>query len=302
LTKLLYSKGLNARYIAKIISALNEKIFQKIANFIFPKSYNEKLSLIVMGSEGRGEQIIRTDQDNGIVYDNLLKANRSYFEKFTEALLEIGFPKCPGNVMVSNPFWSKSVEEYKNSIYEWIENPTKENMMNLAILLDSKTVWGNEKYLKEVKEYLFEHSTNHPTLLANFASFVEMFDLPIGILGLKEEIDLKKIRFIIVHSIRSYALEKKLKTTSTVERIKKLSDMGVFERQFATEVIESFDIILTFTLQNRLKQLQNKEPLTNKIKTKELTKIEKDMLKDAIKVTNELKKLTRHHFHTQMVS
>ena len=302
LIKLLYSKGLNARYIAKVISALNEKIFQKIANFIFPQEYTKKSSLIVMGSEGRGEQIIRTDQDNGIILDNDLNINRKYFEEFTEALLKIGFPKCPGNVMLNNPFWSKSIDEYKNSIKEWIETPTKENMMNLAIILDAKHVWGEEKYLKELKSFLFENLTNHPTLLAYFASFIEMFELPVGIFGLKDEIDLKKIRFITVHAARSFALEKKIYATSTVERIKKISDLGIIDKKFATEIIESFDIILTFTLQNRLKQIENKEPLTNIIKTKNLTKIEKDMLKDAIKVTNEFKKLTKHHFHTEMVS
>ncbi|QCT94666.1 CBS domain-containing protein [Caminibacter mediatlanticus TB-2] len=296
LIDLLYNKGLKARYIAKIVSELNRKIFIKVSEIVFDNSYKENIALIVMGSEGRGEQIIRTDQDNGAIIDNNFKYENEKFSTFSNYLKFLGFPECPGKIMVNNPLWCDYLKNYQDRVFEWIENPTKENMMNLAIIMDANIVWGNKKYLVLLKEYLFNHLNDNVTLLNNFASFVNQFEVGITFLGLKDELDLKKARFILVHSIRSFALEKKLMETSTVERIKKLHNLGIFDKQFATDLIESFDVILSFELKNKLKQIKNKETLKNIIHTKELTKIEKDMLKDALKIINELKNIINHHF------
>ncbi|WP_456480427.1 DUF294 nucleotidyltransferase-like domain-containing protein [Nautilia sp.] len=301
LTNLLFNKGLKARYIARIISELNRKIFAKVSEFVFDETYKENISLIVMGSEGRGEQIIRTDQDNGTVINDTFNYDMSKFKQFSEHLKTLGFPECPGKVMVNNPFWSKPLKEFKKDIFEWTNTPTQENMMNLAILLDANAVWGDEKYLNELKKYLFEHISDNVTLLGSFASFVDQFELPIGILGLKEKVDMKKIRFIIVHATRAFALEHKIQKTSTVERIKELNNIGIIDRQFATELIESFDVILTLTLKSKLEQINNKQAATNILNIKNLSKIEKDMLKDSVKVIAEFKKLTKHHFHLSVL-
>ena len=297
LINLLFNKGLKARYIAKIISELNRKVFSKVSEFVFDEEYFKNISLIVMGSEGREEQIIRTDQDNGAIINDSFNYDMKKFEEFSKSLEILGFPKCPGKVMVNNPFYSKHLKDFKKDIFNWIDTPTQENMMNLAILLDANVIWGEKKYLNELKNYLFEHISNNATLLSSFASFVNQFELPIGLLGLKEKVDMKKVRFIIVHGARAFALEHKIQKTSTIDRIKELNNIGIIDRQFATELIESFDIILTLTLKHKLNQINNNEKYSNIINIKILTKIEQDMLKDSIKVINEFKKLINHHFH-----
>ncbi len=297
LINLLFNKGLKARYIAKIISELNRKVFSKVSEFVFDEEYFKNISLIVMGSEGREEQIIRTDQDNGAIINDSFNYDMKKFEEFSKSLEILGFPKCPGKVMVNNPFYSKHLKDFKKDIFNWIDTPTQENMMNLAILLDANVIWGEKKYLNELKNYLFEHISNNATLLSSFASFVNQFELPIGLLGLKEKVDMKKVRFIIVHGARAFALEHKIQKTSTIDRIKELNNIGIIDRQFATELIESFDIILTLTLKHKLNQINNNEKYSNIINIKNLTKIEQDMLKDSIKVINEFKKLINHHFH-----
>ena len=297
LINLLFNKGLKARYIAKIISELNRKVFSKVSEFVFDEEYFKNISLIVMGSEGREEQIIRTDQDNGAIINDSFNYDMKKFEEFSKSLEILGFPKCPGKVMVNNPFYSKHLKDFKKDIFNWIDTPTQENMMNLAILLDANVIWGEKKHLNELKNYLFEHISNNATLLSSFASFVNQFELPIGLLGLKEKVDMKKVRFIIVHGARAFALEHKIQKTSTIDRIKELNNIGIIDRQFATELIESFDIILTLTLKHKLNQINNNEKYSNIINIKTLTKIEQDMLKDSIKVINEFKKLINHHFH-----
>jgi len=302
----LYHKGIKARYIARIISELNAKVFAKVFELIIPQKWHSDVALIVMGSEGREEQIIRTDQDNGLIIKDGFFADglKDKMRQFSEALKSLGFPECPGRVMVNNPEWSKSIQDFKKAVDEWIDKPESDAMMKLAILVDARSVAGNTELLKDLKNYLFNKISNHPTALAIFAQAVERFEIPLGWLGGLEndQIDLKKGgSFILMHGIRALALEQKIEATSTIERIKKLNDIGLIDRKFATELIESFDLILTFILQSKLLQIaQGKKP-DNRVDIRNFSKLERDMLKDALKVVRELKKFITYHFKLSMV-
>lgn len=306
IVRTLHHKGIKARYIARIISELNAKVFAKVFELIIPQEWHSNVALIVMGSEGREEQIIRTDQDNGLIIKDDFYADglEEKMTQFSKALQSLGFPECPGHVMVSNPEWSQPPQDFKKAIDNWVDIPESDAMMKLAILVDAKCVAGNSGLLKDLRHYLFNKISNQPTALAIFAQAVERFDIPLGLLGGfgNDQIDLKKGgSFILMHGIRALALEQKIEATSTVERIKELNDIGLIDRKFATELIESFDVILTFILQNKLLQIaQGKKP-DNSIDIRNLSKLERDMLKDALKVVRELKKFITYHFKLNMV-
>ncbi|SFP02676.1 putative nucleotidyltransferase substrate binding domain-containing protein [Hydrogenimonas thermophila] len=306
IVRTLHHKGIKARYIARIISELNAKVFAKVFELIIPQEWHSNVALMVMGSEGREEQIIRTDQDNGLIIKDDFYADglEGKMTQFSKALQSLGFPECPGNVMVSNPEWSQPLQDFKKAIDNWVDIPESDAMMKLAILVDAKCVAGNTKLLKDLRHYLFNKISNHPTALAIFAQAVERFDIPLGLLGGfgNDQIDLKKGgSFILMHGIRALALEQKIEVTSTVERIKELNEIGLIDRKFATELIESFDVILTFILQNKLSQIaQGKKP-DNRVDIRNLSKLERDMLKDALKVVRELKKFITYHFKLNMV-
>jgi len=302
----LYRKGIKVCYIARIISELNAKVFAKIFELIIPQEWHSDISLIVMGSEGREEQIIRTDQDNGLIISDDFSADglEEKMIQFSEALKKLGFPECPGRVMVNNPEWSKSIQGFKKAVDEWIDKPESDAMMKLAILVDARCVAGNGELLKDLRNYLFNKISDHPTALAIFAQAVERFEIPLGWLGGfgNDQIDLKKGgSFILMHGIRALALEQKIEATSTFERIKKLNEIGLIDQKFATELIESFDVILTFILQSKLLQIAEERIPDNRVDIRNLSKLERDMLKDALKVVRELKKFITYHFKLSMV-
>jgi len=306
IVRTLHHKGIKARYIARIISELNAKVFAKVFELTIPQDWHSNITLMVMGSEGREEQIIRTDQDNGLIIKDNFYADglEEKMTQFSKALQSLGFPECPGRVMVSNPEWSQPLQDFKKAIDNWVDRPESDAMMKLAILVDARCVAGNVELLKDLRHYLFNRISDHPTAMAIFAQAIEHFEIPLGWLGGfgNDQIDLKKGgSFILMHSIRSLALEQKIEATSTVERIKKLNDIGLIDRKFATELIESFDVILTFILQNKLLQIaQGKKP-DNRIDIRNFSKLERDMLKDALKVVRELKKFITYHFKLNMV-
>ena len=156
--RILNEKGIKVKYISKLVSQLNEKLFEKLFELTAPSELQKNSCLIIMGSEGRSEQILRTDQDNALILHDDIKMTRDeileYTKSFTQYLLSFGFPLCDGNIMVSNPFWVKTKMQFKDTIFDWITKPSEDGFMNLAIFYDSLSVTGDSKLLNEIKEYV----------------------------------------------------------------------------------------------------------------------------------------------------
>jgi CBS domain-containing protein len=269
-----------------------------------------------MGSEGRREQIIRTDQDNALIIDDDCeideKTLKDFTEKFTETLVDFGFPRCEGNIMVSNPYWCRKKSEFKNLIYEWVNQPSGDNFMNIAIFYDAVSVSGNKELIISLKEYLFKVAGNSQTFNAQFAKVISSFDVPLGFFDgfvfetddkeHKNEIDIKKGGiFIIVQGIRSLSLEKKVLNINTIKRIQKLNELGILETEFAKELSMAFNFLTNLKLKSNLDKLDKKEKIDNYINPENLNTMEKDLLKDSFKIINKLKKQLEFHFKLNYV-
>ena len=277
--KALHLKGVKSRYIAKLVSEIHKKMYAKLFAFIFPEAWHDRCTLILLGSEGRGEQILRTDQDNAMIFEDGFdpEGKEEILLRFTETLDEIGFPRCEGNVMVINPKWAKSFSAYRDDIRRWIETPDQQGLMDLAIFYDAFAVAGNKVLLKELRDYLFEEVGKETYFLPHFARPVESFESPIGLFsrfvvsdsGHKGEIDIKKgALFALVHGVRALALEHKITKTTTTDRIKMLNNVGYMSREDATNLIEALEVLMTFRLHFRLK---NWSKVKNQITTFRLT-------------------------------
>ena len=116
-----------------------------------------------------------------------------------------------------------------------------------------------------------------------------------------DKLDLKKGGiFALVHGVRTLSLQYEISATNTIERIKELNNRGIIDKNFATELIESFDSLSSI----RLKAMLDAKDITesNYINPKRLTKIQRDLLKDSFKIINKFKKFMVFHFHLDMVS
>jgi len=310
LIAILHSKGVKARYITKLVSTLNEKIYAKVFDLCVEEGLKEKCALLVMGSEGRAEQALKTDQDNALIIEDGIDV--SLFEepmmKLNAALLEIGYPKCSGNVMVSNEFWRRNVDGYKTLIDSWIGNFSEENLQSLSIFLDAKCVCGNTALLVELQEYLQRVFSARDDVLAHMAKAVLNFETPLSLFSNfvlekshDNKLDLKKGGiFALVHGVRILSLKHSIKETNTIERLKVLNNKGVIDKEFATELIESFDTLSSIRLNGMLESLDIQE--SNYINPKKLEKNQRDLLKDSFKIVNKFKKFMIFHFHLEMVS
>ncbi|HEO98919.1 MAG TPA: CBS domain-containing protein, partial [Epsilonproteobacteria bacterium] len=174
----LHSKGVKSRYIAKLVSEINKKMYQKIFDLVIPGSWHSRAALILLGSEGRSEQIMRTDQDNALIFEEGFEPEdaKEVTERFIGVLDEIGFPRCSGGIMVINEKWRKSLSAYKSEIDSAVEHPDYEKLMDLAILFDAVAVAGKSALHDEIKTYLIKQFANNRPILAYFAKAIETFE------------------------------------------------------------------------------------------------------------------------------
>lgn len=306
--KSLHVKGVKVNHISNLIGQLNTKVYQKLYKLILPIELQKNACLIVMGSEGRNEQIIKTDQDNALVVKDGVDVEqyRPYMDLITDHLIDFGYPRCEGNIMVSNPFWCKTVSEYKHETARWIEAPDLQNYMDLAIFFDSFAVAGDKDLLINLKDDLFNKLHDKDVFMAYFARATLTFDTPSTVANFMTKthfIDIKKAAvFPIVQGIRSLALREKIRETITIKRIKILEEKKILEKDKAAELIEAFDVVNNLRLKAQLDDIQDNKAINNEIDTHSLGKIERDLLKDSFKIVIEFKKFINYTFKIDKLS
>jgi len=180
----------------------------------------------------------------------------------------------------------------------------------LAIFYDAKAVAGDVTLLKEAKQYLYKHLQDNQAFFSYFAKPTLSFETPLNLFARfivdkshENELDIKKGGiFPVVHGVRSLALAYKITETNTMKRIKKLTEIEVFEPVFATDLIEALNFMISLRLQFQLTKMKQGESYDNYIKPNQLNKLERDLLKDALKIVNDLKKLISYHFKLDRIT
>jgi CBS domain-containing protein len=266
--------------------------------------------LMVMGSEGRGEQTVRTDQDNGLllagpVWEQELQAFR---DAFSGALERFGFPPCPGNVMVRNPVWSQPVDGFIRQMKGWVLTPDEDSAMNLGIFLDAVAVTGNAELVMRAKGALIEMMRGEQAYLARFARAIDLFEgasagmltsimASVGVAS--GAIHIKKSgTFPIVHGIRTLALDRGLTETSTVRRIEALVRDGVLGEELGRELSGALSYFMHLRTRSQLRAIKTGAPETEAIvHIRELTTRDRDLLRDALRVVKQFREVIRSRYH-----
>ncbi|WP_415893361.1 putative nucleotidyltransferase substrate binding domain-containing protein [Neptuniibacter sp. QD29_5] len=307
LIKALVSQGVKTRFVMDLLAAMNGRIIAKLFNIMIPSDMQPHVCLLVMGSEGRGEQIMKTDQDNAIIHrDGLVWPEMTEtLNRFSQTLIEFGFPPCPGNIMVSNPDWVKSLGGWTQMLGDWADRCDGDSQMNLAIAVDAKPVAGNPAIFKASRNWFMRHLRNNDVFFSHFAKASLEFDTPLTFFGnLKDkgQLDIKKGGiFPIVHGIRTIALEHRIKVTNTFERIEALTELGQLKEKHGREIAEALSLFISLRLRQQVKRMESSETghdqTPNIIDLQSLDKLERELLRDALHIVKGFKKHLELRYH-----
>lgn len=311
----LHGSGVKIHHVTELVTELNRQIFARLFDFLAPPQIRDNACLIVMGSEGRGEQILRTDQDNALILRDdhgiAPEVIAAFCGNFNRALLAFGYPPCKGGMMVTNPDWVKTVGAFETALHRWINAPSEESHLNLAAFTDSAPVAGDASLLAQVRASLFRRMTDNQSFFSQFARPITQFETPIGLfhqlITERHEhagmLDIKKGGvFPVVHGVRALALEKHIEDTNTFDRIGHLARLGVLDRGFARDLSDAFSFLLDLRLKGRLERHAlaaadgDGGGGDNLVQTRTLHKLQRDVLKDSLLIVKEFKGLVSHHF------
>lgn len=304
----LHNNGMRAMQLAQLMKVLNKSLIEKAWNFVAPAELIENSCLIVMGSEGRGEQVLKTDQDNALILrpNADLHMAEQATEQLAQLLERLGYPPCAGKIMANNPDWRKPLPEFKKMVVSWCTRPDPTSMMNLAIFMDARAIVGDVSLLEEVKTHLNNFLTDDAGMMMMFARAVDQFQEQTQgffaqLLGRERNktMDVKKMGlFPIVHGIRSLSIEAKLEETNTFERIQKLVALNKLDKQLGQDISEALAYFMDLRLKFNIRYVKNNQAIIpNQVEVHNLSTLERDLLKDALKVVKDFKQMIRLHFH-----
>lgn len=308
----MYRSGTRVHLIATVVQQLNARLFERAWQLIAPPELVTNSCLFVMGSEGRGEQLLKTDQDNGLILRDgyVPPAQLDWLcVRFSDALKAFGYPVCPGGIMLSNPAWRADEARFTSTTRRWLLQPSHESLMNLAIFMDAHAVCGDASLLENVRAALMQLATDNDATLARFAASIDAFDSSSGwwnrLLGLDsaQQLDLKKEGiFPLVHGVRSLALAHRIVATSTEARIDALVAQGHLAADMGADLMESLQFFMGLKLRAGLLEIDTGKPVSGAVDVAHLSSLDRDLLKDTLGVVKRFRALLRQRFRLDVVS
>jgi CBS domain-containing protein len=315
----LVGTGVPPRELVRMIALLNDQLLLRLIHLLRAGQFSDltdKFAFIVLGSEGRREQTLTTDQDNAIIYaDDLTEEEiarvEDFSEKLIDSLIEIGVPPCDGGIMAKNKFWRRSYSEWVHVLDSWLNNPVPENILNGSMFFDLRTIYGDESLERGLKNMLADYFSNEQMFLSWTAANANRFKPPLGLFGgIKVEhgeehrgqIDVKKAGiFAITEGMKALAMESGVMDGGTRERLQSLVEKGVLKQKVADNLEASYNFLVFLRLRCQVDNIKADREPSNYITLSKLNHMEKGRLKLAFEEVNEFHEFLRVHFRVHLL-
>jgi CBS domain-containing protein len=271
-----------------------------------------------LGSEGRREQTFKTDQDNALIYADPSPGTeetvRAYFLKFgrqvVAALVEAGFPPCPGQLTADNPHWVQSLSGWQGHFYRWATTWEPDEEPNFLIFFDLRGVSGDLALAKSLRCFIADLLAEHPRFLTRLAHLSSSLPPPLGFFGQfivehngehKDEFDLKQRGTVpLVDLARFFALRHHLSATNTLTRFEQAKDRGNLPSELTRELAQSFEFLLNLRLQHQWEQIQTGSPPSNYLNPNALSALERSLLKEVFKAISQAQAFLHKTYHPKV--
>lgn len=267
---------------------------------------------LVLGSEGRYEQTLRTDQDNALVYaDGAPPTAAPYFvrlaERVVEQLVTCGFPRCPGDIMATNRQWRQPARVWRSYFQQWIMTPDEEALLQVAIFFDYRQVHGALDAEAALRPTVLRARDEH-VFLVSLAHAALRQPAPLGLFGRlvlerqgarRDLLDLKlRGTALIVDLARFFALSVGCRATNTLDRLRAAAQGGSLSASGAADLAAAFERLTLLRLRHQYRQLERGERPTNHVPVAWLNPQDRRDLKDALHVVAHMQQSVAIVFQT----
>ena len=272
-------------------------------------------ALISMGSDGREEQTLITDQDNLIVYgDGGGDIADTYFAELSTRLVDrledAGFMRCTGDIMPTNPIWRGSFSQWRKRLFSIVRYEVEDigkNVMNLIVLSDARYVAGDRELASELIDMIRTMERDYFQVLWGMAKAATEMKLALGFMKRiwtegsgehKGEFNVKLFAWApLVMNVRILAINQSVPATSTLERISLLEAEGSFSTAFARDLIDAYHVLTRQRVLIQIKALKGIQKDSHHLNPYQLSSTEREQIRQAMIRIEELQKIIHANFH-----
>lgn len=298
------TSGTKIRTVTWLITAFSDAILNRLLTFATAElgPAPTPFAFVTLGSEGRKEQTLKTDQDNAIIFKDpeegqTIEMLQPYFLKLGEKVCtwldQSGFDFCQGGIMAKNPEWCQPLSVWKNYFSNWIHAASPEDLLHTSIFFDFRFAYGERQITDELTAHLIKSLSNWTGFFRNMVENAIYFNPPIGFFGNfvvrtkephKNCLDVKMAGIPIVDFARIYSLKHQINETSTQDRLYQLYAKRILSRDEYNELDQAYSFLMQIRFMRQIQAIigKNLKP-DNYINPKHLSSIEKKMLKEVLK-------------------
>jgi len=255
---------------------------------------------LALGSMGRDEQLLVTDQDNAIILDDTYKPEKhnQYFEalaKFVcDGLDQCGYSYCTGDIMATNPMWRMTRREWEACFSDWIDDPNPKALLNASIFFDLDGVFGRLKWAEQLNSFIVRRSRKNNRFLACLARNALNRTPPLGFFKdfvmekdgrHNNSINLKRRGTApLADLIRVHALAVGSRSKNSFERLDDIIDAGILPKGRAQDLKDAMEFISMVRIRHQALDVDNQIDPDNNIEPENLSDFERRNLKDAFQI------------------
>jgi CBS domain-containing protein len=307
-----------AKDICELITTLNDHLTRKIIALAEEAMVREghgrppvPYAWLALGSEGRREQTLRTDQDNALIFvdysPEVEEEVRSYFlnlaEKVVSGLERCGFPRCKGGIMAVNPKWCQPLHVWKEYFRHWITDVDypAEEVLATFVFFDCRPIYGQYELVTETAGHILKLLDEGNSFAREMAKTAILHKTPLGFFKRlvveksgehKNKLNLKLNGLTpLVDAIRTLALGQKVFETNTLDRISALVEKESLTPAEADDLRDAFNVIMLIRVRHHVNVLRQGGVPENYVNPDELSIIQRTMLKEAFKTIDRLQGL-----------
>ncbi|WP_154855979.1 DUF294 nucleotidyltransferase-like domain-containing protein [Cyclobacterium xiamenense] len=305
-------------FIAGILTEINDTIIRKAIEMAkkrleprFPELQELEFSFLVLGSEGRGEQLLRTDLDNALVYQDVSENRREQTENFMqllardvmEVLFSCGFHSCPAEMMATNPRWCQPLSQWKRYFSQWIREPDPQSLMMASIFFDFRSAGGKQALADALTQHVYDEIDQGNVFLNFLAKNALLNPPPLGFFRNfmieksgkhAEKFDIKlRAMMPLADAARVLVLSHRVVgINNTFKRYEKLAELEPNQATLFRDAGKAYEIFM------RIRALEGlaSESSGRFIQPNSLGKLQRQLLKNAFFPIDEIQKILRVRF------
>ncbi|MDW3686947.1 DUF294 nucleotidyltransferase-like domain-containing protein [Cupriavidus sp. CV2] len=297
-----------AEPLTRFISTLNDALTRRVVDLACAGEDMESMRWcwIALGSEGRQEQTLSSDQDNGMILAGSggAEAMRGRMLplalRINEALDACGFPLCTGQIMASNPQWCLDLHEWRERFASWIIEGDPLALLNATIFFDLRPLYGADDLAQALTDWLAQMAPDNPRFLFQMTANALRRKVPLGLLRdfvvpksgeFAGTIDLKlDAATLFIDAARIYGLACGARASNTADRLRRAGEAGRLEPQDVQAWILAFDCIQMLRLKTQQRCFERGMAMHNHVAPNELEAGERRALLDALRQARALQK------------